>query len=239
MLFIPRAKLVVDCFTYQRNAFELFPIDHAVNFFPEWWKHMPKESEHMGLFPVSTMKRCSGIHDLYKSGIILPLWSDLAMRFESNKWDFQFADKETVITPHSPEQWKYYADPTKYLHIKIESPWALYTKKPINWTLIKPAWNFPPDSNLNIVTGVLNFRYQHGTHINALLPVKPTKEILLAGQPMAHFIPQSDKEIVLKHHYVTEQEYHHRYAGRLEHSFVRGYQRAVGIRKDKKCPFHK
>lgn len=239
MIFIPTPKLVVDCFTYNRNAYELFPIDDAVKFFPDWWKHMPRESEKHGFIPVSTIKRCAGIQDTYKSGIILPLWSDLAMRFENNKWDFQFADNQTIITPHSPEQWKYYADPNKFTHIKIESPWALYTKKAINWTFMKPTWNFPADCQLNIVSGTLNFRYQHGTHINMLLPVRPMKDIILAGQPMAHMIPHTEKRVVLKHHFVTEEEFRHRYDGRLMHSFVRGYQRAVPIRKGMKCPFHK
>lgn len=238
MIFIPRSKITVDCFTYNQNAYELFRIDHAINFFPDWWKTMPNESEKHGLIPVSTLKRCNGIQDTYKSGIILPMWSDLAIRFEEGKWDFQFADSQSIITPHSPEQWKYYADPNKFTHIKIESPWSLQCKKDINWTYIRPSWNFAPDSPLNILTGTLNFKYQHGTHINVLLKVQTLKQIVLAGQPMAHIIPHTEKQIVLKHHHVSVDEYHSKIARRLTHSFVKGYRKSMNIRKGSKCPFH-
>ena len=238
MIFIPTSKLVVDCFTHDKNAYELFAIDYASKFIPDWWKHAPKDVESNGFIPVPTIKRCVGIHDLYKSGIMLPLWSDLAIKFENNRWDFQFSNGYSGIISHSADEWKYYADPDKYISIKLMSPWVMYTKNAINWTYMKPLWNFSPDSPMNILSGVLNFKYQHGTNVNILYANNPVKEIIPAGQPVVHFIPHSEKEIVLKHHHVSEEDFRQKFQTTANHSFVRGYQRAMRIKQEKKCPFH-
>ena len=43
MILFKKSKIVVDCFTYNTTVKELFPIARAINFFPDWWKQMPKE----------------------------------------------------------------------------------------------------------------------------------------------------------------------------------------------------
>ena len=200
---------------------------------------MPREYEKHGFIPVSTMKRCTGIQDTFTTGFILPMWTDLAIRFEQNKWDFQFSDGESTLSPHDAGQWKYYADPAKFTHAKIISPWAIDCKQDIKWLYMKPTWHFDLATPINIVTGTLSFKYQHGTHINMMLPVHNMKMIIHAGQPMAHIIPLTDKTVELRHHYVTPEEYNHRHSDHLSHSFVKGYKKTLSILKGKECPFQR
>ena len=79
--FFKRKKIVVDCFTDNYSINELFPIQTANNFYPDWWKNLPKTYDAMNKWGLrvsqSTMKKCPAIIDLYKTGFIMPLWSDL------------------------------------------------------------------------------------------------------------------------------------------------------------------
>lgn len=239
MFMFKPSKLVIDCFTANSSAMEYFPIDHAINFIPDWWKNAPKEYMVRELFPTSTMKRCPAIIETFKHGIMLPLWSDLAVAMRgSDNWEVKFASPLTRMEPHDSKQWDFYADPKDFTHIKLMSPWAISTKSDVKWTFTKPMWNFDADDDIFIAPGVLDFKTQHSTNINLLLPLKAARSYILeAGQPMAHLVPMSDKEIVIRRHLISESEYLARFVNKFSHSFVKGYLRANNMKKQSKCPF--
>ena len=240
MFFFKRPKLVVDCFTASHNAYELFPIDHSIKFVPDWWKNAPKEYEVRDLFPVSTIKRCPAIINQYKHGLILPLWSDLAILTKGgNDWEIKFSNPHTNIEPHDANQWGMYANPNDYKHLKLMSPWAIKTKDEVFWQYSKPAWSFPIKNNLFIAPGIIDFKTQHSSHVNILMPLEAQPAYVInAGQPIAQLMPLSDKEIDLRTHLISEEEYSAKHTARFVHSFVKGYMRTNAIKKEKKCPFH-
>lgn len=240
MLWIKKSKIIVDAFTANSTAYELFPIDHAIKFVPDWWKNAPKEYEVRELFPVSTIKRCPAVIETFKHGLMLPLWSDLAIATRGgDNWEIKFSDPRTSIEPHDAGQWNMYADPQKYMHIKLMSPWALKTKEEIYWTYGKPTWNFPVDNNLFMAPGIINFKTQHSTHVNILMPLEARSPYIInAGQPVAHMIPLTEKEIDIRTHLISEEDFRARHTNQFSHSFVKGYIRTNAIKKEKKCPFH-
>lgn len=240
MFWFKRSKIHVDCFTTNVHAFELFPIDNSLEFIPEWWTHAPKEYKVRDLFPSSTIKRCPAIINQYKYGIIIPLWSDLAVSSKGGtNWEIKFSDPKTNMEQHDAGQWSAYADPTKFTHIKLKSPWALKTKDEIYWTYSKPVWNFPAGDKLIVAPGVLEFKHQHSTHVNLFIPTSDAfSQVFTAGQPISQMIPLSDKEVVVHRHLIDEAEYDRQFENRFNHSFTRGYTRTKKIKKAKKCPFH-
>lgn len=239
MFWFKRSKIVVDCFTSNKSAYELFPIDHSIKFVPEWWKNTPKEYVVRELFPVSTIKRCPAIINQYKHGIILPLWSDLAISVrEGAKWEAMFSDPRAAIEPHDANQWKSYANPAEFTHLKLKSPWAIKTKDEIYWTYNKPVWNFPAENNLIITPGIVEFKHQHSTHVNILVPLQPKPPyVISSGQPIAQMIPLTEKEIEVRTHLISEDEYNAQYTNSFLYSFTKNYTRLKNIKKEKKCPF--
>lgn len=240
MIFLPRKKIVVDCFTSSINAFELFPIDHAIKFVPDWWRNMPKEYEVRNLFPASTLKRCPAVIETYKHGMILPLWSDLAIRTDGgHDWEIKFSDIKSNIEVHDARQWSAYADADKFTQYKLMSPWAVKTKEDIMWSFSKATWNFNPDNPLHILNGVIGFQTQHSTHINIIMPLdQAPSRVIQAGQPMIHMLPLTEKEIVIKKHLISEDEYALKHTGRFTYAFTKGFKKAMAIKKEKKCPFN-
>ena len=87
-------EIVLDCFTDSKFTLENFPIAKSENFYPEWWKNLPKEyKENKNFWPTSTMKRCKGIIDFYQNSFTIPLWSDLMLSVENQniksfQWKF-------------------------------------------------------------------------------------------------------------------------------------------------------
>ena len=239
MIWLPKKKLVVDCFTSNATAYELFPVDEAIKFVPDWWRNMPKEYEVRGLFPASTMKRCPAIIESYKHGMMLPLWSDLAIKTNGGtNWEVKFSSPVTSMEPHDSKQWDAYASPEDYTHIKLMSPWAFKTKDLVMFNFAKPMWSFPPSNSLVITSGIINFQQQHSTHVNVLLPLqKQNSYVINAGQPMVQIIPLSERELVIKRHLISEDEYRARHTNKFSHSFTKGYIKTNAIKKEKKCPF--
>lgn len=235
MIFIKRSKVVVDCLTSNESAMEYFPIAPTKKFLPEWWKQCP--SKYIaGFSDVATIKKCNGIHDHFDQGFILPLWSDLNFNVRGDVFEWQFSDRQSIIEPHTPEQWKYFADPAKFGHMKLISPWHLKTKANIKFLFLNPAWHLPIEKPFEILSATVSFKFQHATNINLMLSLmQDTVVNLKAGQPMAHIVPITEKEIILKHHLVDESDL----PQVTQFSFTNLYQKrkAHQIAKEKSCPF--
>ena len=235
MIFIKRSKVVIDCLTVNPSAMKYFPIAQTKQFLPTWWKQCPSKFK-AGFSESPTIKKCNGIHDHFDQGFIIPLWSDLDINIKDGGYQWQFSDHSSIIEPHSPEQWKYYADPTKFGHMKLISPWHLKTKADIQFLFLNPAWHFPIEKPFEILNATVSYKYQHATNINLMLSLmQDTVVNLKAGQPMAHIVPITEKEVILKHHLVSEKEI----PNVIQFSFMNLYQKrkAHQIAKEKKCPF--
>ena len=196
MFFIKRSKIVVDCFTHSLNAYDLFPIAKATEYYPDWWKATPNSHLVDNLFHKATIKSCSGLIEYYKSGYTLPLWTDINFDIDNGVYRWVPADGETKIDIHPIHEIDKYIKSTEYGHVKINSPWAFKSKSDINWLYSDLYWNHSPIENYSLPPGVVNYKYQHTTHINLFLPLKENKRFCLtAGNPMVYLLPLSEKEI--------------------------------------------
>lgn len=254
MFFLKNKKIILDCYTSFNHAYEFFPIARAKEHIPKWWKDLSSTyKDPQSLVKLPTMKTCAGFNMLYQEGIIMPLWTDTSLTTRTNMMGggvgiAQFADNITNVDVHKPEQWGSQWDPSEYTQIKIASPWAFKCNEEIPWVWTAPSWSFDNPESLIIMPGVLEYKYQSNTHINLFFKkyIKE-KELniihLSAGQPMIHLFPLTEREIEVRNHLVTHDEFRKIY-GESNHPFhLNSYGRSKKMKKElennkrSKCPF--
>ena len=221
-----KKKIYIDFITTSQIAYDYNPIKKSIHFLPDWFKKLPKEYMN-DFFPTSTLKRCPGIVDLYKKGMIMPLWSDLALKTESNPTDmrYQFADQESKIEFHDPRQRGAYLPSDKYINFKIISPWLAETKENISWLLAPCTWNYNP-FNFHIVKGVINFKYVQFIQVQSFIPFTDSSFIIEQGTPLLQIIPLSDREVEIKTHLVDHNDFEKRKKSNII-SFTNSYKKAL------------
>ncbi len=215
LFFFKKSKIVVDCFTNLRGVYEVYPIKNSMEFYPSEFSkigsYYTNEDPNLKIrTQVSTIKRCVGIIDYYKTGFIMPMWSDFICQPQS------CINGESVLGamsmpftygPHPPEQYQGTGIFSDYFHIKFDSPWYLREKTGVKFTWNQPTWNLSKYSNnFIVVPGTVSYDIQASTHLNMFINKKSEDFTIMAGTPMVHFAPQTDKEVVIKNHLVTTDE---------------------------------
>jgi len=228
-------KITIDCFTNHAYSYELFPIDKAINFMPEWFKKLPAtfetETEAGMVIPQRTMKGCAGLTNLYKNGIVLPLWSDLLIETRGTNFAYQFADNVGTVGLHALDQLgQQFA---QYTHTKIISPWRIREKSGVNFMYMDLPWSHPQDlMNQCTPPGLVEYKYQHTTNINMFLR-KGASYKFQAGRPMAHIIPMTDAKVEVKCHLVGDNEIEKIMSTLSFPFFVDGYAKAKKLLQQK------
>lgn len=252
MFFFKPKKIVVDSFTFDPNTYDLFSIKPAIYSIPEWWKQLPNSidlqvSERLNI-KSGTMKGCDGFKSLYRSGFMLPIWSDLVINIQDNASDIAFANRllsnvgGSDIVTHDAKQ---YGDNfSGMFHAKIMSPWLMKQSNDLKWALIEPTWSLlEHNPEVKILPGVIEFKYQHQLNINLFLKKSGTLFEILAGEPLAQLVPLTDKRVEVKNHLITQNEWADMTnLSSPKFKFFNGYKTnklmRTSAQKEKKCPFH-
>lgn len=243
-IFIKPSTIHLDCFTNCAAADEYASIDYASNFYPEWWKKLPKESYGHKPFPnipQSTMKTCAGFMELYQNALIMPMWTDTVFTITDTTYDVTFA------TPWLSESHPYFQREgflKNFHHVKIASPWLIKCKQEIYFSFQKPMYNFENPLDFVFYDGVIEFKYQHSTNINlGFKKVNKTTKINFRD-PVVLLTPHTEKRIKFKTHYIDNNEEFHKLGERRASAttFINKYATNKRITKEKenqkKCPFH-
>lgn len=242
--FFKRKQRTVDCLTDDPSAFKYHSISPAIEFFPDWWKKMPSyhaSPDQNGLVVENpTIKKCIGFMNLFRRGVVLPLWSDIDIETNNSGYRYSFVkqhyNKDLPLSEHHPD-WQYGPAFSNALHMKLMSPWFLvqnsyyeYVFQPMTWNTID-QWH-----KYTVLPGIMDFKYQHSTNVNMFLE-KNSRMRIEAGTPMYQIIPISDDEIIFKNHLVDTKEinmlYNSRY-GTISNSY-RNIKKFYET--EKKCPF--
>ena len=210
MLFFFKEK-PVEITAYCRPGFnfanEFSPITPAKNLLPTWWKDTPSSSfsweERIGK---NTVKSCPGIINTLTTGLIIPLWSDLALQYNDIEYAYNFSDKISSLDMHSEEESPgYYKD---YWHFKITSPWLLETSVKLLYT--QPTYlqetPYPFISPYGIVSPVKDL-----TGTNIFLFIRKEEQnsrlMLKQGLPLLHIIPLTDKKIKFSIKQISNEDF--------------------------------
>ncbi len=202
MIFFKKKKVKVKCYPQFDQVGEIFPVELARKYIPDWWKNLPSQV-NIGLAKeITTIKSCPGFTELYKTGITFPLWRDCVIKYDRHSIvEIEIPTNENpnnYFVSHNVDQMGKVFDP--WIHLKILSPWYLETEEPIPFLMTDMTYNRKTLSGYQIPPGVLEFKYQHATHINMFLePTDTFRELSLnAGTPLIHLIPLADVEIELE-----------------------------------------
>lgn len=186
------------------------PIEKSSKFIPKWWKKTPKSSmtitENNKIIQNLTTKNCPGIIGTFQNGYIVPMWCELLMRVENDRWIYQFSDTMSSIHEHSNDQMIDFHP--NYHIVKISTPWMISTSTDVNLIFLDPFYHFPKERNYYVPYGISplidkNFK------INCFLFIKKEKkEIFIPhGTPLLHIIPITEKKIKFKTEVVKNEEY--------------------------------
>lgn len=208
-----KRDLVIDCYTFDKTIFELYKPQHASKFFPEEWKAMPKvyQTKAYAYNPLSnmqidsaTIKTCPGFTDLFSSGFIIPSWSDMNIEALGNDVLCHSPSNMGLAETHPRTQvWDSLYE--GYQQVKLLSPWLFKVKDDTKFTWMPCKWHRSDlAENFNVMTGVVEYRYQHTTNIQAFIK---GNVFIGAGDPLVHIIPMSDRKIKFNYHLVEGGEF--------------------------------
>ena len=245
MFLFKKKKRVIDAFTYDGAAHDLYPIAPSKEYYPKTLLKGPGIAERPSRtggssIQLGTLRTCAGVSDLYNVGWIVPLWSDLLIELNGDgTGSAEFSNERDDITTHHPDQLGTLGE--ELVHIKIESPWMIVDPKGTQFLYHEASWSRYPSMGYHITQGVLEFKYNASTHFQMWFEKKQQRLQIQAGTPMAQLVPISDDDIEIKTHHISRDEHHRLYnktGGRYMSSFAGGYLKARKRLQSKgTCPY--
>ena len=236
MFFFKKKQLHIDFFTCRSEVYEYAPIDQANKFIPRWWKDLPKHPNNSTDF---NMRYCSGFNDLYKSGLIIPLWSDLNIVIGPTHASYQYSDRTSTADFHPTEQRGEFAPDS--LHMKLNSPWIAKCSEDIRWISIGTQYNQQSLSDYALANGILEFKYQSGLNVNLMFArhAADRTSFIEHGTPLMQLIPLDERRVVHHNHLVSIDEMIRLERKSARITFQAKYYKVLQLAKNKeeKCPF--
>lgn len=209
--FLKKKPSVVTLITTDEAVFKYARPERAAKFIPPWFKTLPKNIfSNDQLAPKATLRSCPGFIDLYKSGFIVPSWSDFNLEIGADYYRYEFADRKSEIQNHPIDQIRDSHFYETHLIGKLMSPWWAKSNKPIKLLLTAPVWNNFGADDMCVVPGVLSLHdFFMDTNINMLLKKQPEAKVytIKFGQPLCHLIPLADSPVELHYELVTQEEW--------------------------------
>lgn len=239
--FKNKKPVVLNLYTHRSEVYNYASPDKTKKFIPEWFKKIAPSKKNSTGFGNTTLKQCSGFLDYFNNGFILPLWSDLSITVgtkEDPSWEYQYSDRKSNIEIHDSRQWGNCKELEDYNHFKLDNPWIATCDEEVKflWT---PSNFLFTETDIQIPSGVIEFKHQAGLNIQFYLKRGPTpKTILLKhGTPLVHLSPLTERSFEIRTHLVSLEEYS-RIAGKAASiTFSQKYRAITKIMNKKKCPY--
>lgn len=232
------STLVVDMFTPNAAAFEYAKPALAEEFYPNWWKKLPRHQEIRNAagttYAVPNMRGCAGFIDQYRHGFIVPMWSDLAVAMQPDTYHWQFADQVSTAFTHNPEQAGSFLTDDDMRSLKLITPWVAATKESVYWQIVQPLWSQGFQTDWVVPPAVVNFSQIGNMNINMLVrgTGSPKDFLIPYKTPMVHYVPMCEKPIKLKLHLVSEDEFKRIHEKDRPLAFVYSHFKKLKAKKD-------
>lgn len=167
----------------------------AHNFIPQWWKSLPKQKPYP---EIQTVKVCPALPDFFSQGYIIPLWSDMILRYSKEKNEFLWyagrpdSTNPIFISSHSNEQFVDFVSPSfqgreGYFVFKFNSPWFITTSKGYSVFQLPLFYHF--NEKFSVLPGIIHTD-THNQINQQVLCHKDDEEIFIKrGTPFVQYIP--------------------------------------------------
>jgi len=199
-------SVVVKAYTLYNNGIHKFYAPSKPKI-PDWVNKLPAPSSidiarelADKKQSIKNIRHCPGRIDLYKKGIMVPMWSDLYLRVgprNEDYWKYQYADAQSSIKCHPYNQYSSMVSDKEYLQIKLVTPWTFSTDRSLEFLALKPAWEVVALQGLEILPGVLNFYKVTQVMVNLFIKKQEEEQefLIKAGTPICHFVPLEDVKL--------------------------------------------
>lgn len=219
----------IETITNISSTYEFWDLIEAKRSQPKWWKEMPSKYDdfspiskfRLDIFekfkrPISTIKHCPAIQDIFSTGLIYKSWTDFRILVSPDGIvESSQADEKIHGVPDGGGSSHPYIQRAglfkNHAHFKISTP-IFFKTNTYRKFLWKGAYWFNPylvENNIHIVPGIIDFKTQSGTNINMFVPIKdePYEIRIDFGDPLVHLIPLDDKPIKILKKLVSNDEF--------------------------------
>lgn len=243
LFFFKKKPIILDCYTSDSPVKNYAAPKYAAGVMPDWWKSLEKDiAIPEAASRMATIKRCTGVHMMVKSSLVLPMWCDFDLQLGpigTTEYKYKFAGVPAKLVEHPPAQRGAYLPNANYQHLKIITPWRLKCRENIQWMISQATWSYEKPDEVFVPPAVVDFKYQCDVNVNAFFVRKNYTHSMLIpyGQPLVYITPLSDRAVDIRTHLVSTEELDALTLGpRLK--FVNNYRTVLNAANEKsKCPF--
>ena len=167
---------------------KVVPVVPAKEYIPDWWKKV--ERMITSLNDKGTVRQCPSFPEYITQGFVVPLWCDLHVNIEHEKFEWHTPEGMFTFTSHSDSQFRDWApkhvkDNTSMV-LKPNCPWRV--KTPPGWSV----WQLPMYYEFNplyeVLPGIIWSDIHH--EINQQMLMKKYGEFVIKrGTPLAMYVP--------------------------------------------------
>ena len=166
------------------------PILPAKEFVPDWWKRVERYLEKGKIDDKGTIKNCPSFPEYMTQGFVVPLWCDLHVNIEHDKWNWRSPDKMFDFSAHADVQFrdwipKHVKDNTSMI-LKPSCPWRI--KTPPGWSVWQLPMTYHYNPHFETLPGIIWSDIHH--EINQQMLMKHYGDFTLKrGTPLAMYVP--------------------------------------------------
>ena len=178
----------------------------AKHFIPKWFKDIPSQIDD-----AITVKHCPSFPDYFSQGYIIPMWTDVKMKFENKVSKFESSAKRFSFDTHGNQQMLNYTKASfngveGQFVFKANCPWRIIT--PPGWSVLQLPLFYHFNQEWSVLPGVIDTDIHSEINQQVLYHGNGKEIIIKCGDPFVLDIPfkRSDK---LEHEvrYQTTEEY--------------------------------
>jgi hypothetical protein len=186
-------KPKITWFTDVAGLDKICPPIPALQHLPEWFKNIDRKRPEVDLRVEKenrgTIRHCPALPEFFSMGYILPLWTDVILDSDKEKWTYKIPNTEFKFTNHGNQQFKDFipehAKDFSFI-LKPSCPW--YIKTPPGWSVLQLPVIYDYNPDFEVLPGIIrsDIHYQ----INQQMIIKKYGKIeLKRGTPLAQYIP--------------------------------------------------
>jgi hypothetical protein len=159
----------------------------AKHFIPEWFKSIPSSTQN-------TVKHCPSFPDYFSMGYILPMWTDMTLKFnkEADQFNWSTPSDNFGIDTHGINQFIQYVTPSfngieGQFVFKPKSPWKIITQK--GWSVLQLPLFYHFNKEWSVLPGVIDTDIIHESHQQILYHGNGEEIKIKRGTPLVLYVP--------------------------------------------------
>jgi len=168
---------------------KVVPIVPAKEYVPDWWKRVERMIDSK-VDNKGTVRNCPSFPEYITQGFVVPLWCDLHLNIEHDKWEWKSPENMFQFSSHADIQFRDYIpqhmkDNTSMV-VKPNCPWRV--KTPPGWSVWQLPMYYHYDMNFETLPGIIWSDIHH--EINQQMLIKRYGEFTIKrGTPLAMYVP--------------------------------------------------